>query len=343
MNQASDKVGVIGGGSFGSAVADIIGNNGRSVLHWHRSAEMAAEVNSLHENRKYLPGFRLSENVAATSDLAEVGRQCRLIFFAVPSPHFREVAHKLGDHLSGSQLLVSMTKGIELDSFKLMSQILREETPCLKVGVLSGPNLAKEIIAKKPSGTVIASQYEEVRNLVQDVLSCPYFRVYSNHDVYGVELAGALKNVYAIATGLSAAMGLGDNTKGMLITRGLIEMSRLAEKLGANPLTFLGLAGVGDLVTTCSSELSRNFRVGFLIGLGRTLKEAVEEIGEVAEGVNTVKIVRKKIAELGIHMHILEGLHALLFENQDVKTVLTGLMNIPQMEDVEFSQGGGDC
>ncbi len=342
MSQAKDSVGVIGGGSFGSAVADIIGTNGRPVLHWHRNPAMADEVNTLHENRKYLPGFKLSENVAATADLAEVAGRCRLIFMAVPSPHFREVAHRLGDSLDGGQLLVSMTKGIELDSFKLMSQILREETPCLKVGVLSGPNLAKEIIAKKPSGTVIASQYEEVCATVQEVLSCPYFRVYSNHDIFGVELAGALKNVYAIATGMAAALGLGDNTKGMLITRGLIEMSRLAAKLGANPLTFLGLAGVGDLVTTCSSELSRNYRVGFLVGLGKSLSEAAEEIGEVAEGVNTVKIVRQKIDDLGIRMHILEGLHALLFEGQDVKSVLNELMTVPQMKDVEFSSGDGD-
>jgi glycerol-3-phosphate dehydrogenase (NAD(P)+) len=181
---------------------------------------------------------------------------------------------------------------------------------------------------------------------VQETLSGSYFRVYSNRDVEGVELAGVLKNVYAIATGLITALKMGDNTRGMLITRGLAEMSRFAERWGSNPLTFLGLAGVGDLVTTCSSELSRNFRVGLRIGEGKTLEQATEEIGEVAEGVNTIRIVHAKCQELGITLHILAGLHSLLFENKDLPTVLGELMNVPQMEDVEFaalknSIGGG--
>jgi glycerol-3-phosphate dehydrogenase (NAD(P)+) len=206
---------------------------------------------------------------------------------------------------------------------------------------MSGPNLAKEIAAKVPSGTVIASRYDEVIAKVQEALSGPYFRVYSNRDVYGVELGGVLKNVYAIATGLVAALRMGDNTLGMLITRGLAEMSRFAEKMGSDPLTFLGLAGVGDLVTTCTSPLSRNYRVGHLIGQGRTLDQAIQEIGEVAEGVNTVRIVKAKLPDLGIRMHILEGLHALLFEGKDLPTVLQQLMNVPQMSDVEFSRSRG--
>lgn len=332
-----ETIGIIGGGSFGSAIADIAGTRGHQVLQWHRTAESAERFNATRENAKYLPGFKLSENITATADMERVARNSPLIFMCVPSPHFRENARKLGDWVDGSRILVSTTKGIEKDTFKLMTEILREETPCLKIGAISGPNLAKEIAAKVPSGTVIASRYDEVIRRVQDALSGPYFRVYSNKDVNGVELGGVLKNVYAIATGLVAALKMGDNTMGMLITRGLAEMSRFAEKLGSNPITFLGLAGVGDLVTTCTSPLSRNYRVGHMLGQGKTLDEAIQAIGEVAEGVNTVRIVKAKLPELGIRMHILEGLHALMFEGKDLPTVLQQLMTVPQMSDVEFA------
>ena len=336
-----ETIGIIGGGSFGSALADMIGTKGHPVLQWFRTAEGAEGFNACRENAKYLPGFRLSGNITATGDLERVARSSRLLIVSVPSQHFREVARKLGDWVDGGQLLVTTTKGIEAHSFKLMTEILREETCCLKIGALSGPNLAKEIAAKKPSGTVIASRYDEVIQKVQEVLSGPYFRVYSNTDVYGVELGGVLKNVYAIATGLVASLKMGDNTIGMLITRALAEMSRFADRMGSNPLTFLGLAGVGDLVTTCTSPLSRNYRVGLMIGQGATLEEAVARIGEVAEGVNTVRIVKEKAAQLGIRMHILEGLHALLFEGVDLPAVLKQLMNVPQMEDVEFAYRAG--
>jgi glycerol-3-phosphate dehydrogenase (NAD(P)+) len=332
-----ETIGIIGGGSFGSALADMIGTKGHPVLQWHRSGDSAARFNATRENSKYLPGITLSANITATEDLERVARAARLLIISVPSPHFREVTRKLGDWVDGSHMLVSTTKGIEAESFKLMTEVIREETCCLKVGALSGPNLAKEIAAKKPSGTVIASRYDEVILKVQEVLSGPYFRVYSNEDIYGVELAGVLKNVYAIATGLVAALKMGDNTIGMIITRALAEMSRFAEKMGSNPLTFLGLAGVGDLVTTCTSPLSRNYRVGKMLGEGATLEEAVAKIGEVAEGINTVRIVKQKAAQLGIRMHILEGLHALLFEGKDRPTVIKQLMNVPQMEDVEFA------
>jgi glycerol-3-phosphate dehydrogenase (NAD(P)+) len=334
----SEKIGIIGGGSFGSAIADIIGTHGHSVDLWFRRSDAAEAFNATHENAKYLPGFKLSENIQATTSLEATVRGSRVVFFCVPSPSFRETAKQVGNFCDPSQMLISTTKGIEEGSFKLMTQVLREETCCLQVGALSGPNLAKEIAAKMPSGTVIASRFERVNSAVQEILSGPYFRVYSNSDVHGVELAGVLKNVYAIATGLTAALKLGDNTRGMLITRGLAEMSRLAACMGCNPMTFLGLAGVGDLVTTCSSPLSRNYRVGWLLGQGRTLDQAIQEIGEVAEGVNTIRIVKPKLPGLGINMHILEGLHALLFEGQTLAQVLERLMAVPQMHDVEFAK-----
>jgi len=332
------KVGILGGGSFGSAIADIMGNGGHDVRLWFRRPEAAENFNQTRENLPYLPGVILSENITGTSSLTETITDSAVIFFCVPSPSFRETAKQVGDHCDPSQILISTTKGIEEGSFKLMTEILREETCCLQIGALSGPNLAKEIAVKMPSGTVIASRFERVNRTVQELLSGPYFRVYSNQDVHGVELAGVLKNVYAIATGLTAALKMGDNTRGMLITRGLAEMSRMAACMGCNPMTFLGLAGVGDLVTTCSSPLSRNYRVGWLLGEGKSLQQAMEEIGEVAEGVNTIRIVKPKLPELNIRMHILEGLHALLFEGVTLPTVLESLMAVPQMEDVEFAR-----
>lgn len=336
QKESMETIGVIGGGSFGSVLADMIGTKGYPVLHWYRSEASAANFNASRENRKYLPGITLSDKITATGDLEQVVRSSKLLIISVPSQYFREVSHRLGTWANNTHMLVSTTKGIEANSFKLMTEILLEETQCQMVGALSGPNLAKEIVAKKPSGTVIASRSDEVILKVQEVLSGPYFRVYSNHDVYGVELGGVLKNVYAIATGLATALKMGDNTIGMLITRALAEMCRFAAKMGSNPMTFLGLAGVGDLVTTCTSPLSRNFRIGLLIGEGATLEEAVNRIGEVAEGVHTISVVKQKALQLGIRMHILEGLHALLFEGKDLPAVLQQLMNVPQMEDVEF-------
>lgn len=339
-SRAGQRVAVIGGGSFGSALADILGHNGHPVALQFRTAQAAEAFNATRENRKYLPGITLSDNITGVTDPGEAVRDAALVLICVPSPWFRETARALAPALArggGGQMIVSTTKGIENGTFRLMTEILAEETSCTRIGALSGPNLAKEIAAHKLSGTVIASPDAGLMATVQDWLSSPWFRVYSNPDMRGVELAGVLKNVYAIATGLADALELGDNTRGMILTRALAEMSRFAEKSGANPLTFLGLAGVGDLVTTCTSPQSRNFRVGRLIGQGRTLDQAIEEIGEVAEGVHTVRIVHARLAEMGIRMRILEGLHALLFQGQPVGPVLADLMTEPQMEDVEFA------
>lgn len=334
------RVAVIGAGSFGSALADILGHNGHSVSLQFRTAPAADAFNATRVNAKYLPGITLSRNITGVTDPAEAVRDAALVLICVPSLWFRETVRALAPALAENptdRMIVSTTKGIENGTFRMMTEILAEETPCTRIGALSGPNLAKEIAAHKLSGTVIASPDAALMATVQDWLSSPWFRVYSNPDMRGVELAGVLKNVYAIATGLADALDLGDNTRGMILTRALAEMSRFAEKSGADPLTFLGLAGVGDLVTTCTSPQSRNFRVGRLIGQGRTLDQAVQEIGEVAEGVHTVRIVHARLAEMGIRMRILEGLHALLFQGQSVHRVLEDLMTEPQMEDVEFA------
>ncbi|WP_281645407.1 NAD(P)H-dependent glycerol-3-phosphate dehydrogenase [Parendozoicomonas sp. Alg238-R29] len=332
----SCTIAVLGGGSFGTALADIAARKGHTVRQWMRSEEQAAEMNCTHINARYLPEYSVSEKIMAISDLDVAIKDADLIFVAIPSKSFRSVVTRLKGKVDKA-LVVSTTKGVEVGTFDLMTDILHEEIPGARVGVLSGPNLAKEIMARCMTATVIASEDDELCEVVQNVLHCDYFRVYSNHDRYGVELGGALKNIYAIVAGLATALGMGDNTRSMLITRGLAEMSRFAVTMGANPMTFLGLAGVGDLIVTCESKLSRNFRVGYALGQGRTLAEAEADLGQVAEGVNTLALVRNKAQQLGVYMPIVDGLYAIIMEGKDIREVTSTMMMREQKTDVEFS------
>ena len=329
------RIAVIGGGSFGTALADISATKGNHVRLWMRSTEQAEAMNTHHVNERYLPGFPINERVHATSDLAFALEGSELVFVAVPSKAFREVVRNMKGLVDG-KLLVSTTKGVEADTFDLMSDILHEELPEANIGVLSGPNLAKEIMAKCITATVIACEDESLCQMVQDVLHCDYFRVYSNHDRYGVELGGALKNIYAIVAGLAEALGMGENTKSLLITRALAEMGRFAVTMGANPLTFLGLAGVGDLIVTCTSNLSRNFRVGYALGQGKSLEIAEKELGQVAEGINTLRLVKEKADEMGVYMPIATGLHEIIFNQHDIAEIARTMMLREQKTDVEF-------
>lgn len=328
---------VIGGGSFGTAIASILASNGIETRQWMRNEKIAHAINIDHENPQYLPDVKLDNELKASNDLAYVISGAELIFVSVPSKSFRDVVQKLKPFLTAGQSLISTTKGIEPDGFNLMSQILMDECPGHSVAVLSGPNLAKEIGRKQLTATVVASTDGELRLQVQNSLGCEYFRVYASDDMYGVELSGALKNIYAIVSGFIAALGMGENTKSMIITRSLAEMSRFAVAQGANPLTFLGLAGVGDLVVTCMSPMSRNYRVGYAIGEGRSLEEAIEELGEVAEGVNTLRYINTKADELGIYMPLVKGAHAVLFSKVDPRLVAKELMTGENTSDVEFT------
>jgi glycerol-3-phosphate dehydrogenase (NAD(P)+) len=332
----SNKISVIGGGSFGTVIANIIANNGYDVSFWIRSSEQASEINSSHENSQYLPGYKLNERVIATLDMAEAVRDSGVVFIAVPSVSFREVVKTVVEHALPDAILISTTKGIESETFMLMSQILKQESASAKIGVLSGPNLAKEIAAGHLTGTVIASEHSDVRDAVKDVLKSKTFRVYTNDDVLGVELGGSLKNIYAIIAGIAAAMGMGFNTNSMLVSRSLSEMARFGKELGADPMTFLGLAGVGDLVVTCSTPLSRNYRLGFALGSGQSMEEALAEIGQVVEGVNTVKSVKIKADELGVYMPLASGLYNIIYEHQSIRNIIASLMLGEQALDVEF-------
>jgi glycerol-3-phosphate dehydrogenase (NAD(P)+) len=257
------------------------------------------------------------------------------VFVALPSSALRQVLQPLAEQLSG-KLLISTTKGIEAKSFKLMSQILEEVAPQARVGVLSGPNLAREVAEHALTASVIASEDEELCLRVQEVLHGRTFRVYASGDRFGVELGGALKNVYAIIAGMAAALGMGENTRSMLITRALAEMTRFAVQLGANPMTFLGLAGVGDLIVTCSSAKSRNYQVGYALGEGLSLDDAVERLGEVAEGVNTIKVLKAKAEEIDVYMPLVAGLHAIVFEGRTLDQVIEALMRAEPKTDVDF-------
>ncbi|WP_237059035.1 NAD(P)H-dependent glycerol-3-phosphate dehydrogenase [Microbulbifer sediminum] len=331
------SIAVLGGGSFGTAIANIVAGNGHDTRQWMRDPERAESCRNLRENRYYLPGVTLHPGLKVTSDLEEALDGCRIVFVAIPSKSFREVVQRVAPLLDPGTMLISTTKGIEHDNFHLMSDILREETTGMRVGVLSGPNFAKEIVADHYTATVIASEDEELCSTIQKVLHSETFRVYSSNDVFGVELAGALKNIYAIVTGMAVALDRGQNTISLLITRALAEMMRFAEAMGADPMTFIGLAGVGDLILTCSSDLSRNYRVGYLVGRGRALEEAVAEIGQVAEGVNTVRLIKHKADELGVYMPLVSAIHAILFEERPIPEVIRDLMSGAQTFDVAYS------
>ena len=328
-------IAVLGGGSFGTAIANLLAENSHSVRLWMRDHEQAETIRTKRQNPRYLKGVTLLEPVEPVTDLGQALDDCQLIFVALPSVALRQALSPFAGRLAG-KMLVSTTKGIEAQGFLLMSQILEEIAPQARIGVISGPNLAREVAEHALTATVVASHDEALCRQVQAVLHGRTFRVYASADRFGVELGGALKNVYAIMAGMAASLGMGENTRSMLITRALAEMTRFAVKLGANPMTFLGLAGVGDLIVTCTSEKSRNFQVGQALGQGLSLDEAVSRLGEVAEGVNTIRVLKAKAEELQVYMPLVTGLHAILSEGHTLEQVIGLLMRGEPKTDVDF-------
>lgn len=330
------QVAVLGGGSFGTVITKVLAENGHRVTLWVRDAAQADAMRASRINSRYMPGCRLEGDITFTTDLPSAISHADTIFVAIPSQSFRDVIHAGADYFKEGQVVISTTKGIERTGFRLMSEILQEEIPRTRIGVLSGPNLAGEIAHKDLTATVIAAKDLEVRRRAQALLGCLYLRVYANVDLYGVELAGALKNIYAIVAGLASARGMGSNTQAMLITRGLAEMSRFAVSMGANPMTFLGLAGVGDLIVTCTSPQSRNYRVGYAVGKGAKLEDAVAELGQVAEGIQTLALVKEKAESMEIQMPMVRGLYEILYNQASVDQIIHSLMTAVQNSDVEF-------
>ncbi len=334
-NPAKIRLAVLGGGSFGTAMANLAARNGCDTTLWVRNKRTVNSMAKLQMNKKYLPGYKLDDRLKYSYELESAVKDKDIIFLAVPSSAFRETLKNIKPFISG-QSIVSLTKGMEKDTFAMMSDIIKDELPEVNFGVMSGPNLAVEIMKNMPSATVIASESEPLRHAVQAALHSAFFRVFASDDIRGVELGGALKNIYAIAMGMAAAYDVGENTKAMLLTRALAEMSRFGLEEGANPLTFLGLSGVGDLYATCSSELSRNYRIGNMLGRGMSIDAAVKKLGQTAEGVNTIQQVHEKASKMGIYMPITHALYAVIYEDKAALGVALHLMEAGFRSDVEF-------
>ena len=321
-----ETVGVIGSGSWGTTIAKILAENDNQVLLWARREALCEQINEGHRNEDYLPGVKLPPGIMATHDLQRICESCKLILMVVPSHGFRRVAHEVGAFLDGEHVLVHATKGIEEGSSKRMSEILREETPVRKLGVLSGPNLAAELAQGKPSGTLVASRYDEVISRAQGALHSGYFRVYASHDVIGAEIGGTFKNIVALAAGVVDGLDLGDNTKALLMTRGINEMARFGAAMGADVITFGGMAGFGDMMATCASPHSRNHQVGERLARGESLEEIRAAMKMVAGGIKATKAVRAFCRERGMELPIVEGVHQVLYDRADVAQVLGQLM-----------------
>lgn len=338
----TNKVAVLGGGSFGTVLANIAASNGSDVYLWVRDSEQALRINSEGANSVYHPELKLSSNIHASEDLNEVIKGSSIILVATPSLIFENIIQRIVPKINKGAHIISCTKGIKLDPFRSMSDIISTNINGNdnQIGVLSGPNLAREIAENKVSGTVIASSSKDLINDVKEILSSGTFKIYSSDDVQGVELAGALKNIYAIICGMADSMGVGENALGLILTRSMAEMSRFAVAKGANPITFLGLAGMGDLVATCTSNLSRNYQLGYHLGTGLNLESAKEKVGQVAEGIRTLEVIKNESSNLGIKMPLVDSLYNIIYESAKTKTLIDDLVNNPNEVDVEFKHRG---
>jgi glycerol-3-phosphate dehydrogenase (NAD(P)+) len=341
------KVAVLGTGAWGTALAKVLAEKGNDVWIWARREELCTPINQQHENARYLPGIALPDNLKATHELGRAIDGANLIVFVVPSHATREVAKLAAPFIAPDVPIVSATKGIENDSLMFMDEVLTEELPkhsTKQLSFLSGPSFAKELANHLPTAVVVAARDSSVCAHVMKRFHMPYLRLYASDDVPGVECGGALKNVIAIATGAIDGLGYGSNTRAALITRGLAEVARLAMARGGTPLTLAGLAGMGDLVLTCTGELSRNRTVGLELGKGRTLGEVLAGLGHVAEGVKTAKSAFDLSNRLGVDMPIMREVYQVLYEDKPLLKAVADLMARelgPEFEPAALSLGRG--
>ncbi|MEW6446471.1 MAG: NAD(P)H-dependent glycerol-3-phosphate dehydrogenase [Bacillota bacterium] len=311
------QIAVLGGGGWGTALACLLAGKGYPVRLWVRRPEHAAALNTARENARYLPGVRIPHGVAVTASMTEALDGAAVVVFAVPSHAFREVLKIALPDIHPAACIVNAAKGLEEPTLRRLSEVFAAEAgqeASYRYAVLSGPSHAEEVGRGQPTAIVSASRNSETAEFVQDLFMAPFFRVYTNDDVVGVELGGALKNIIALGTGVCEGIGFGDNAKAALMTRGLAEITRLGVRLGANPLTFAGLAGVGDLIVTCTSMHSRNRRAGIEIGQGKSLREALAAVGMVVEGVKTTRAAYSLAQNLGVRMPVTTEIHRVLFE-----------------------------
>lgn len=321
---------VIGAGSWGTALGAVLAGKGWPVVMWDIDPVPLASINEAHENARYLPGLTLPTSLVAEGDFAAALDGAELVVLAVPSQAMRSVAARMVEVLPAGAPIVSVTKGVEMDTLMMMSEVLEDVLPVAAhpyLAYLSGPSFAVEVAKRMPTAVTVAANWHRMATTVQEAFHTGYFRPYTTHDVLGVEIGGCCKNVVAIATGLADGMGFEANARAALITRGLAEITRLGTAKGANPLTLSGLAGMGDLLLTCSSVKSRNYRVGFALGQGRRLDDIQAELGQVAEGVVNAKSVKLLAASLGVEMPISDAVYQLLYEGLPPEGVLQLLLD----------------
>jgi glycerol-3-phosphate dehydrogenase (NAD(P)+) len=320
------KCAVIGAGAWGTALADLLAANGHAVSLWALESDVADDINSNHRNARFLAGASLSEGVVATCRMADALESAQLVTYATPAQNLRAIARCGAEHVRRDATIAVASKGIERETLALMSEVVACEIGGREVVAVSGPSFAAEVAARQPTAIVAASDSSAAAELAQHALSSASFRVYTHDDLIGVELAGALKNVMAVATGIVEGMGLGFNSRAALITRGLAEMTRLGVALGASPSTFAGLAGIGDLVLTCTGALSRNRAVGLEIGRGATLEAALAGKETIAEGVQTTASAVELASREGVEMPIAQTVFRILFEGHPVRQTIGELM-----------------
>lgn len=323
------KITVFGMGSFGTALANVLAENGHTVLMWGKNEDSVKELNDHHQNNRYLKDVVLNSSIKATSDINEAVNFTDIYLMALPTKAMREVTIQIDGLINTKKTFIHVAKGIENDTFKRVSEMIEDsisEEHNGGIGVLSGPSHAEEVVIKQPTTVAASSKDEKVSELIQDLFMNDYLRVYTNNDLVGVELGGALKNIIAVASGIVAGMGYGDNAKAALMTRGLAEISRLGEKLGADPMTFLGLGGIGDLIVTCTSTHSRNYTLGYKLGQGQTMDEALNEMNMVVEGIYTTNSVYHLAKQQNVDMPITNALYKVLFEDKPVKDSVKDLM-----------------
>ncbi|WP_282935644.1 NAD(P)H-dependent glycerol-3-phosphate dehydrogenase [Paenibacillus sp. RC67] len=332
------KVSVLVAGSWGTAIASVLAENEMDVMLWTRNEQQAAEINTEHRNRRFLDDAALSPRIRATSSMEQALTGSDAVIVVAPSAAMRDVASQMRPFLNKETVLVHATKGFEASTLKRMSTVLADELPhydASKIVVLSGPSHAEEVIKQSPTTVVVASEDAAAADAAQDLLINNSFRVYTNPDVVGVEVAGALKNIIALGAGLTDGLGYGDNAKAALLTRGLAEISRLGTAMGGNPLTFAGLAGVGDLVVTCTSKHSRNWRAGYLLAQGLPLEDVLRQMGMVVEGVKTTQAAYKLSREFDVTMPIADELYAVLFEGKTPEAAVEDLMGRGRTHELE--------
>lgn len=328
------NIGVIGSGSFGTALSWLFSNNGHRVTLWSHRQETTDTFEKYHENTDKLPGVKLPESVSFTSDIAKAVKAMDMLVLAVPSPAIRETCDKMKDLVEKNQIIAVVAKGIEESTLMTMSDIVESMIPQADVAVLCGPTHAEEVGRGLPTAIVAGAHSRRTAVAIQEFCSSPAFRVYTSSDMLGIEVGAALKNVIALAAGAADGLGCGDNTKAALITRGIAEISRLGIVMGGKAETFSGLTGIGDLIVTCASVHSRNRRCGFLMGQGRTMEEAVAEVHQVVEGIHSAKAGLKLAQKYGVEMPIVETINRVLFEDLSVKDAVYSLMTRVKKDEV---------